>query len=126
MSTLLRCCSLARLRPTPRLWARLPDDWPESFSSRLALRVWCEDLEPRNPPVLRFLKFALSSLEEVAEMEEETATAVVEEADDEEELNLAVELDEDDALPLCRVELLEVLAVLLADAEAEADVDTLA
>lgn len=65
------------------------------------MRVWCEDLEPKKPPVLRFLKLALNNLEDVAEMEEEIATAVVEHADDDDELNLVVELDEDeaDALP---------------------------
>lgn len=47
--------------------------------------------------MLRFLKLALNNLEDVAEMEEEIATAVVEHADDDDELNLVVELDEDEA-----------------------------
>lgn len=122
ISTLLRCCSLTRFRFRPRLPPE--STLPESFSSRLALRVCaCEDRDPRKPPVLRFFMFALcSSFDEVAEIEDEMATAV--DDDDEEELNLVVELVDEDpepALPLCSVELLEVLAVLLAEAEAEAD-----
>lgn len=120
MSTLLRCCSLARLRLRPRLRPRLPAEstLPESFSSRLAFRV---EREPRKPPpVVRFLVVALNSFDEVEVVEDEDmATAVADDPEDEEELNLAVELDEvvepeDVALPpLWRVELLEVLVVLV-------------
>lgn len=120
MSTLLRCCSLARFRFRPRLRPKLPAEstLPESFSSKLAFLV---DREPRKPPpVVRFLVVALNSFDEVEVEDEDMATAVADEAEDEEELNLAVELDEvvepepeDVALPLWRVELLEVLVVLV-------------
>lgn len=108
ISTLLRCCCSC----LPTLLAE--STLPESFSSRLALRV-CELRELlRKPPVLRFLVLAVAVFV-VDEDDDDVAVAAADIADEDELMaelsNLLVVL----VLLLCNVELLLVLVVLLAD-----------